>query len=237
MQIKNSVAFVTGANRGLGAQIVKALQDHGARKIYAASRNGKSELQGVLSVALDITNPDQVRMVADSVPDVTLLINNAGVNQMAKLISPNNDFDAQVEMDVNYFGTLRMCRTFAPIIAANGGGTIVNIASIAGRVNIPIMGSLSASKAAVVSLTQGIRAELDRQKINAILVMPGVIDTEMSRFVPPPKADPALVAQRIVEAIEAGSEELYPDDMAQFMAHGLSADPKAVEKQVAAFGF
>ena len=101
MQIKNSVAFVTGANRGLGAQIVKALQDHGARKIYAASRNGKTELQGVLNVAVDITNPDQVRMVADSVPDVTLLINNAGVNQMAKLISPNNDFDAQVTMPVS----------------------------------------------------------------------------------------------------------------------------------------
>jgi NAD(P)-dependent dehydrogenase (short-subunit alcohol dehydrogenase family) len=234
VQIRNSVVFVTGANRGLGTQLVKQLQARGAKTIYAASRSGKSELEGVVDVKLDITNPYQVRAALSRATDVNVLINNAGVNQMSPLINPIDDTHAQLEMEVNYFGTLRMCRAFAPVIATNGGGTIVNVASIAGRVNVPIMGSLSASKAAVVSMTQGIRAQLARQNITVITVMPGVIDTDMARFVPPPKADPALVAQKIVDAIETDCEDVYPDVMAEMMAQGLSADPKAIEKQVAA---
>ncbi len=234
MNIEHAVALITGTNRGLGQELVKALQAKGAKKIYAASRSGKSGLSGVIDIQLDVTKPDEIAHAAGIAKDVNLLINNAGVNFNSPLLNPADETYARAEMEVNYFGTLSICRAFAPILANNDGGTIVNIASIAGRVNIPVIGSLAASKAALISLTQGIRGQLAQQRTTVIAVMPGAIDTDMARFVPPPKAAPADVAQAIIEAIESGTEDVYPDDMAKYISHGLSANPKDVEKSMAA---
>jgi NAD(P)-dependent dehydrogenase (short-subunit alcohol dehydrogenase family) len=235
MQLKDTVAFVTGTNRGLGLQLITLLKQNGVTKIYAASRQGNTEVEGVVNVKLDITNPEEIRAAVALATDTTLLINNAGINLYAGLMkSPDLDH-AKMEMNTNYFGTLAMCRAFAPVLSANGGGTIVNISSIIGKVSIPMSGSLCASKAALISLTQGIRAELAAQNTRVILVMPGAIDTDMSRFIPPPKANPADVAHEIIKAIQTGEEEVYPDPMAQGIAQGLIADPKAVERQFAAY--
>ena len=235
MKVAGAVAFVTGTNRGIGAQFVKALKVRGAAKIYAASRRGVTTEDGVTPVKLDITRPDQVAAAAALARDTIVLINNAGVNFNTPLLNAPSEENARVEMEVNYFGLLAMCRAFAPILRANGGGIIVNMLSILGRVNLPLMGSLCASKAAGLSLAQGMRAQLAGQGTLVIGVMPGAVDTDMTKDFPPPKIAPADVATAVMDAIEAGQEEVYPGDMAQGIARGLAVDPKSVEKEFAAY--
>jgi NAD(P)-dependent dehydrogenase (short-subunit alcohol dehydrogenase family) len=233
MDIAGAVAFVTGTNRGIGAQLVKALQARGAAKIYAASRRGATTEAGVVPVRLDITQPDEVAAAAADAGDTTLLINNAGVNYNTPLLSPASEQNARLEMEVNYFGTLAMCRAFAPLLGANGGGAIVNLLSILSRINLPLMGSLCASKAAALSLTHGVRAQLAGQGTLVIAVMPGAVDTDMTCHLPPPKMPPSEVAQAVLDAIEAGMEEVYPGAMAQALAERLAQDPKGLEKEFA----
>src|SRR5882724_12979084 len=133
MQINEEVVFVTGSNRGLGKALVDALQNRGAAEIYASSRSGAA-VPGTVPLQLDITNPIEVMAAARVATDTTILINNAGINFNAPLLNSLNEHHAKLEMDVNYFGTLAMCRAFAPILGKNGGGTIVNMASVGGRV-------------------------------------------------------------------------------------------------------
>jgi NAD(P)-dependent dehydrogenase (short-subunit alcohol dehydrogenase family) len=138
-------------------------------------------------------------------------------------------------MEVNYFGTLAMCRAFAPLLGANGGGTIVNMLSILSRVTLPLMGSLCASKAAALSLTHGVRAQLAGQGTLVIAVMPGAVDTDMTRDMPPPKMPPSEVAHAVLDAIEACMEEVYPGAMAQALTERLAQDPKGLEKEFARY--
>ena len=135
-------------------------------------------------------------------------------------------------MEINYFGVLNVTRAFAPVLAQNGGGAIVNMSSIAAYVNFPVLGSYSASKAAVHSLTQGVRAELAAQGTLVVGVYPGPVDTDMAANFPAEKATPASVAQRILAAVEAGEEDVHPDPASEETYAGLLGDPKAVEKQV-----
>ena len=232
MNLETAVAFVTGTNRGLGAALVAALQQQGVKKIYAGSRSGQSGLNGVVDVKLDVTKADEVAAAVELARDTTLLINNAGLNHNAPLLNPLDESSAQLEMEVNYFGTLRMCRVFAPIIVNNGGGTIVNIASILGRVSVPLVGSVAASKAAQINLSQSLRGQLAENKVTVINVMPGPMDTDMARYYPFAKTAPAQVASTIVEAIKGDIEDVYPDAIAQFVAAELDKDAKHVEKNV-----
>jgi NAD(P)-dependent dehydrogenase (short-subunit alcohol dehydrogenase family) len=235
MNIAGAVAFVTGTNRGIGAQLVKALKARGAAKIYAASRRGATTEAGVIPLTLDITKPDEVAAAAALAGDTTLLINNAGVNCNTPLLHPPSEQNARLEMEVNYFGTLAMCRAFAPLLGANGGGMIVNILSILSRITLPLMGSLCASKAAALSLTHGVRAQLAEQGTLVIAVMPGAVDTDMARDMPPPKMPPSEVANAVMDAIEARREEVYPGAMAQALAERLARDPKGIEQEFARY--
>jgi NAD(P)-dependent dehydrogenase (short-subunit alcohol dehydrogenase family) len=242
MQVRGCVALVTGANRGIGRAYVAALIARGARKVYAATRrsDGVTDLVrdhpgAVESVTLDVTDPAAVAEAARRAADVTLLVNNAGVNRVTGLVAAADLGAARAEMETNYFGTLAMCRAFAPVLKANGGGAIINMLSILSRVSLPLMGSLCASKAAGLSLTCGVRAELAKQGTQVVAVMPGAVDTDMSRDFPPPKMPPRDVAEAALAGLEGGAEEVYPGDMAAGIAQGLAADPKAVEKQFAAY--
>ncbi len=241
MQVKGCVALVTGANRGIGEQFVKALRAAGAKRIYAAARDAGSlavaaaDRDVIVPLAIDVTREADVAAAAARCKDVTLLINNAGVNFNTPLMGIASLANARAEIDTNYFGTLAMIRAFAPVLKANGGGTIVNMLSILARVNLPLMGSLCASKAAALSMTQGVRAELKAQGTKVIGVMPGAVETRMTEMLPPPKMNPADVAKAALAAIEAGTEDVYPGDMAQGVAAGLAKDPKAVEAQFGAY--
>ncbi|MBT3307637.1 MAG: SDR family oxidoreductase [Alphaproteobacteria bacterium] len=239
MEIKNSIAFVSGANRGIGRAFVEELLAGGAAKIYASARD-TSQLadlcatapEKIIPVSLDVTKPDMIAAAADSHEDVTLLINNAGIAGFAGLIAADDIDAARGEMETNFFGLLNMTRAFAPTLAKNGGGGIINLGSIASYVNFPVLGSYSASKAAVHSLTQGIRAELAGQGTQVLGVYPGPIDTDMAAGFPMDKTSPNVAVKNIFDALEAGDEDVYPDPMAIELHAGLLGDPKAVEKQV-----
>ena len=242
MDIKGSVALVTGANRGIGRCFVEALLARGAAKVYASARRPERLVDlverhkgRVVPLKLDITVPADIAAASSQCRDVNLLVNNAGINLQAGLIMAKDLDAARAEMETNYFGPLSMCRAFAPILANNGGGAIINMLSILARVNLPMYGSLSASKAAALSLTQGVRAELAKQGTLVVAVMPGAVDTEMERNFPPPKLPPAEAVRIALDGVEQGLEEVYPGDMASGMSQGLAGDPKAVEKDLAKY--
>ncbi len=242
MKIAGSVALVTGANRGIGRAFVKVLLAMGAKKVYAAARDVKgvddlvkANPGKVEAIQLDVTNDAQIAAAAAKCCDVSLLVNNAGINQKKGLIAAASIDDARKEMQTNYFGPLQMCRAFAPVLKANGGGAIVSMLSILSRVSLPAMGSLCASKAAALSLCHSVRAELAQQGTFVVGVMPGAVDTDMAKDFPGPKENPDDIAKAALQAVEQGIEEVYPGGMAQGISAGLAKDPKAVEKEFAAY--
>ncbi|MDN7178344.1 SDR family oxidoreductase [Caballeronia sp. SEWSISQ10-4 2] len=237
MQIEDSVAFVSGANRGVGARFVTSLLEGGARKVYAAARDCAALAPGdsrIVPITLDITDPEQVAQAAAAAGDVTLLINNAGINRLERAILPRDHAAARAEMEVNYFGTLAMCRAFAPALIANRGA-VVNMLSILARVALPMMGSLCASKAAALRMTECLRAELAEHHVRVLAVLPGAIDTDMSRDFPPPKLSVNEVVDAVFAALANGPDEVYVGGMAQGVSAGLAADRDAVQKQFAGY--
>lgn len=242
MKIKGSVAFVSGSNRGIGEQFIKTLLEMGTSKVYAAMRVENSpppwfsnESDRISTITLDITDASDIQSAAEKCSDVDLLINNAGVNFNAPLLSAENIDMARIEMETNYFGSLNMCRAFAPVLNSNGGGAIVNVLTILSRVCLPLMGSYCASKAAALAMTQGVRAELASQGTLVVAVMPGAADTRISKDFQGPKMNPRDIALEALKAVENSAEEVYPGEMASGLAQGLSKDPKSVEKELAQF--
>src|SRR3954447_15799943 len=181
MMIGGSTALVTGANRGLGKALVRALLEAGCAKVYAGARNieGIASDRVVQPLPLDITNMDQVAAAAARCGDVDILINNAGVAGFTPALAAPTMDNARLEIETNYLGTLAMCRAFAPVLAANGGGAIVNMLSVTSFFTNPENGSYGASKAAEWSLTNGVRIELAQQGTLVVGVHAGFIDTEM----------------------------------------------------------
>ena len=242
MNVQESVALVTGANRGIGTAYVKALIEGGARRVYAAARNIDAlkdvvaiAPDQIIAIALDVTDSTQVDAAAQTAQDTTLLINNAGVIGSGGLFTASSVETAQWEMNTNYFGTLSMVRAFAPILQRNGGGTIVNMLSVVAVANAPVFGSYSASKAALNSLTQDIRAELASQGTQVVGVFPGPVDTAMTEGLPVDKVEPIKVAEAALQAIEAGQEDVYPDPVSQGTFAAISEPLKVAEKQFAAW--
>jgi short-subunit dehydrogenase len=240
MKIESAIALVTGANGGIGKYYVDGLIQAGAAKIYAAARNVESLSQivainsdKIIPIQLDITDETSVNQVAVKCQDATLLINNAGVGFNKGLIAAKDISSAKTEIEVNYFGTLIMCRAFAPILKQNGGGAIINMLTMMSLVNLPFNGGYSASKAATFSLTQGVRAELAAQGTLVIGVMPGTVDTGMSKEFPPPKVAPEEVVKEALQAVLDEVEDVYPGEQAKGMIAQLLSAPKAVEKSLA----
>jgi NAD(P)-dependent dehydrogenase (short-subunit alcohol dehydrogenase family) len=237
MQVENAVAFVSGANRGVGARFVTSLLERGARKVYAAARDTRMTVANdprIVPVTLDITDPDQVEQAALLAPDVTLLINNAGINRLECVIRARDADAARDEMEVNYFGTLRMCRAFEPALVANGGA-IVNMLSVLARITLPGMGSLCASKAASLRMTEGLRAEMAAHHVRVLAILPGAIDTDMSRDFPPPKLTVSEVVNAVFDALDGDTDEVYVGEMAIGVAAGLAVDRQALQMQFASY--
>lgn len=182
-----------------------------------------------------MTNLDSVAGAVIQCPDVTLLINNAGTSLNEGFIATASLDIARAEMEVNYFGILSMCRAFAPILKQQGGGAIVNILSLLGKVNLPFSGSYSASKAAAISMTQGVRAELTTQNTLVVAVMPGTIDTALAKDWPDPKVATDEVARAALQAVIESEEDVYPGEQAAQVAAQLLSDPKGGEKYMASF--
>ncbi len=242
MELNNAVVLVTGANGGIGSHFVEQLLQHNVAKIYVCARSAAklSSLVDrnpgrIIPVELDVTNPQSVAAAAAHCPDVTVLINNAGNSLNQGFISAPDLEAARAEIDVNYFGMATMCRAFAPILKQQGGGAIVNMLSLLGKVNLPFSGSYSASKAAAISMTQSIRAELAAQHTLVVGIMPGTVDTDLAKEWPNPKVAPTEVAREALQALIDDQEDVYPGEQAKQVSAQLLVDPKGVEKYMATF--
>jgi len=236
-RIEGAVALVTGANRGIGRALTEALLNRGVKKVYATARNPEAlrDLRDVrlVSLRLDVTNLNDIRAAVDAATDVDLVFNNAGVVQAMGIVDSTVLDQARREMEVNYFGPLHLLHRLAPTLARNGGGAVVNIGSLAGLTSFPLLPTYSASKAALHSLTQAARILLAAQGTAVFGVYPGPVDTDMNREFAMPKASPREVAFAILDGIEAGQEDIFPDPFAVDFARQFASSPKASERQMA----
>lgn len=226
MKIGNAVALVTGANRGLGKAFAEQLLAAGAKKVYAAARDPSGiTLAGVEKIRLDVTKPDQIAAAAKSCGDVTLLVNNAGIARGSGFLGADTLEHARAEMETNYFGPLLMSRAFAPVLAKNGGGAIVNVLSVLSWISIPGTGTYCASKAAAWSLSNGLRQELAGQGTQVVALHVGLMDTDMAGDIPGPRSNPVDVARQVLAVVESGGSEVLADDTSRGVKKGLSAEP------------
>jgi NAD(P)-dependent dehydrogenase (short-subunit alcohol dehydrogenase family) len=237
-RIEGTVALVTGANRGIGQALIKALLARGAKKVYATARDPQSlgdlNDERLVVLPLDVTDADQIRAAAEAAPDVEIVFSNAGVALGRGIAEASVLGQARREMEVNYFGPLQLIQSFAPALARNGGGAVVTVGSAAGLTNIPFLPTYSASKAALHSLTQAARVLLGSQGTSVFGVYPGPVDTDMSRELEVPKASARDVASAILDGVEAGQEDILPDPFAVEFGRQFESSPKASERQMAA---
>ncbi|GAA4172493.1 SDR family oxidoreductase [Sphingobacterium ginsenosidimutans] len=234
MQIfKDKVILITGANRGIGRALVDALLNNGAGKIYATCRNLSTmplfDDSRVVPLSLDITDDQQIATIAAATQDTEILINNAGV------LSAGNILDGDLsgmdnDMKVNYFGTIKMMRAFAPILRKNKPSKMINIVSIAAYSPLPSIAGYAASKAALFSATQSVRIELAREEIAVFAVNPGAIDTDMNKGSDWDMPDPDSTALKILEYVSKGKLDIVPDEMGQGMYNTWREDPSKLAK-------
>jgi NAD(P)-dependent dehydrogenase (short-subunit alcohol dehydrogenase family) len=227
MKLAGSTALVTGANRGFGRALAAELLARGAT-VYAGARNPASvDLPGARPIALDVTDPASIAAAAAAAPDVTLLINNAGAMPGADLL--HADLDAiRAEFDVHMFGTLAVSRAFAPLIAANGGGGILNVLSALSWVSFPDAGAYCAAKSAAWSMTNALRVQLAPQGIRVAGLHVGYMDTDMVASVTAPKSDPADIARIALDGLEADLPEILADDVSRQVQAGLAGGVAAL---------
>lgn len=225
MELNDAVAVVTGANRGFGRELAAQLVERGAR-VYAAARRPETvDVPGAVPLPLDVTDAESIRTAADTASDATLLVNNAGISTGTPLIAGSPDA-VRREMEVNFFGPLAVTRTFAPVIEANGGGTVLNVLSVLSWVHPAGLGSYAASKAAAWALTNAAREELAPRGISLTALHVGYMDTDMASGVPADeKVDPAEVAAQALSGIEAGLPEILADETTRYVKRSLAAPP------------
>ena len=242
MDLNGRTVLVTGANRGIGRRLVDALLAAGVARVIAGAR--KPETLGGLDervrpLQLDVTDPASVAAASAAVDELDVLINNAGVLRNSSFIGADDLAAAREEMDVNYWGTVYMCRAFAPQLRAAGnagGAAILNVMSTLARVTYPFCGSYCASKHAVYALTHSLRAEFAADHVHVVEAYPGLTDTDMvAELEHLPKTDPAEVAAAFVAAIIAGSDEVYVGPDSEEIRDVLSEGLKALQREAYAY--
>lgn len=232
MSLSDKVVFVSGANRGIGAAIVRELLKDSVTKVYAAARDPKSLPDfadaRVVPVQLDVTDQASVDRAASAAADTDVLVNNAGRGVLADWLSVSQH-DVEADMNTNYYGTLSVIRAFLPHLRARGSATIANVISVVGLAAVPPLSGYSASKAALQSLTQGLRASLASSGIAVLGIYPGPIDTDLAKDIPLDKATPEHAAANIVRGIEEGRTYIFPDPMALQVEHLWATDGRQLE--------
>jgi NAD(P)-dependent dehydrogenase (short-subunit alcohol dehydrogenase family) len=231
MKIQDSVALVTGGNRGIGKAFVDELFARGARKVYAAVRNPASVTNArVTPLTLDVTDPESVAAAAALARDVTVLINNAGATSGARFLTSDVD-DVRRDFETNFYGPLFVTRAFAPIIEANGGGHILNVHSALSWLGSA--GSYSASKAALWSMTNSLRLDLAPKRIVVTGLHVGYVDTDMTANIDSPKSRPEDVVALALDGVEEDAYEVLADEVSRSVKSRLSDDIVAMYPQLA----
>ena len=232
MTIEDRAVLVTGANRGIGQALVEEALSRGARRVYAGTRQPLDHPdERVTPLTLDITNAEQVQAAIERITSLDILINNAGL-----AISEDLSDRAALEqhLAVNLYGTYDVTQASLPLLTRSRGA-IVNVLSVAAFASLPIIPAYSVSKAAAFSLSQSLRGLLAGRGVTVHVVLPGPVDTDMSRDLEVPKASPASVAAAIFDGLQNGEEEIFPDPMSELLAESWrSGALKALEGQNAA---
>jgi len=232
MTIANKVVLVTGANRGIGRALVEEALRRDAKRVYAGTRQPWTHPdRRVTPLVLDVTNEAQIQAAVESVEALDILVNNAG-------LQPYDDLSDRATLEqslaVNLYGPYGVTQAFLPLLTRSRGA-IVNVLSLAAIAAVPFSPAYSISKAAAFSLAQSLRALLARQGLSVHVVLPGPVDTDMSRGLDIPKASPESVARAILDGVEKGEEEIFPDTMSESIAEGWrSGAVKALQRQFAA---
>ena len=218
--LDGAVVLITGANGGLGREFVRQALHRGARKVYASARTPQAwDDPRVTALPLDVTDPDSVDAAAVAAGDVTVLINNAGATGPDTLLGADLD-DVRTLFETNVFGPLAVAQAFAPVLAANGGGALVDIHSALSW--LARGGAYSASKAALWSLTNSLRLELAAQGTQVVGVHLGYTDTPMIAGLDVHKEDPADIVREVFNGLETGAHEVLADDTSRFVKNQLS---------------
>jgi NAD(P)-dependent dehydrogenase (short-subunit alcohol dehydrogenase family) len=236
MEIRGRRVLITGASRGLGRSLAVACAEAGASEVLAGARNPDALAwigPGISPLRLDVTSDDDAASIK-ALGKIDILINNAGINAWAGLLT-GDVAGMRLEIEVNYFGVLRIIRAVAPGMIDQGDGLIVNVSSVLGKVSMPMAGSYSATKAALIALSQALRGDLEHRGVRVITVLPGAIDTDMNRDYNGPKAAPGQTAAAILDAIRSEAFETPIGDDAQAVLQGLSASPLEIEKAFAKY--
>ena len=226
MELKNATALITGANRGIGLAFAREALARGARKVYAGARDPASiSLPGLQAIKLDVTSDEDVAAAAALAKDVTLVINNAGIAATGGFLADDSIESARRHLETNLLGPLRVAQAFAPVLAVNGGGALLNVLSIATWINRPLLGVYGMSKSAAWALTNGLRHELREQGTQVLGLHMGFVDTDLTRGLDAPKSTPESVVRQAFDALEAGAEEVLADDATRQVKQGLAAEP------------
>jgi NAD(P)-dependent dehydrogenase (short-subunit alcohol dehydrogenase family) len=234
MKISNAVALVTGANRGIGLAFTRALLARGAGKVYAGVRDPSSiKDSAVEALRLDVTKPEEIAAAAVHASDVTLLINNAGTASLGGFLAPDSEEVARLHLETNFFGVLRMSKAFAPILAANGGGALLNVLSAASWLNRGQLAAYAASKSAAWSLTNSLRYELAAQRTQVLALHMGFVDTDLARAIDAPKGSPDEMVSRALDALESGFDEVLADEYTRMAKQALTASRPSYLPQTA----
>lgn len=224
MKIENAVALITGANRGIGLTFARELLARGARKVYAGARDPATITQaGVQPLRLDVNQPDEVAAALQTAPDVTLVINNAGIAQPGGFLAADSEEVARRIFETNFFGMLRLSKAFAPVLKANGGGALLNVLSVASWVNGGELAAYSASKSAAWSLTNALRNELAAQQTQVLALHMAYVDTDLTRGFDVPKSSSEDIVKRALDGLESGLDEVLADDLTQHVKLGMTA--------------
>jgi NAD(P)-dependent dehydrogenase (short-subunit alcohol dehydrogenase family) len=220
VEVAGKVVVITGGRRGLGAALVDEVIARGARKVYSTARSAYTDDRAeVITKELEVGSADSVQKLADIAGDAEIVFNNAGIFLPEPLLTGSFQHITET-FDINVFGPLRIARAFAPILAANGGGAIVNMHSVLSWLGGS--GAYGASKAAIWSVPNSLRVELTPQNTQVVGVHAGLIDTEMAAGMALPKSTPAQIAKQIVDGLESGAVEVLADDLTVNVKAALS---------------
>lgn len=224
MQFADAVVLITGANRGIGLAFAREALARGARRVYAAARDPASvTLPGVQPVQLDVTDAAQVERAARECRDVTVLVNNAGIAATGGFLQDASLESTRRQLETNFFGVLRMAQAFAPVLAANGGGAMLNVLSIASWINRPLLGSYGATKSAAWALTNGLRHELRAQGTQVTALHMGFVDTDLARGLEGVKSTPEAIVRAAFDGLEAGLPEVLADELTRQVKASLAS--------------
>jgi len=231
--LHNAIVLVTGANGGIGRELVADALARGAARVYAAARTPRTwEDPRVVPLTLDVTDPASVRAAAEAASDVTVVINNAGANPPTASLVDIDEADIVANMEVNFFGPVRVARAFAPLIEGRPGAALVDIHSIASW--YAFGGVYSASKAALWSATNSLRLELGPRGVHVLGVHMGYVDTPMAAHASGPKLTTADLVAQVFDALEAGRFEVLADEQTRQVRAGLAQPVEALYPEVLA---